>query len=240
MITLSTSREGVAEPTTLLKNKYVEENIVRHIVYRTVNTVNGKEYIGAHTELKPNDGYLGSGDILKEAIKKYGRGTFVREELSVFDNIEDMYAREMELVTPEYVARKDTYNIRLGGFGGRGVTPANKGKSLPAEQRAKISASLTGYKQTPEHVFKRTTNIHLGRKRSEETRRRQAEAQRGKTASAESRRRMSEKALQRAYVTCPHCGKSTTPQMAKRWHGAACRSSSASSDSDVVFPPQKR
>jgi hypothetical protein len=42
-----------------------------HIVYVTVNKINGKCYVGSHTTNNLNDSYLGSGIIINEAIKKY-------------------------------------------------------------------------------------------------------------------------------------------------------------------------
>ena len=44
--------------------------------YITTNKVNGKQYVGAHTEKKDNDRYLGTGQLIKKAIKKYGRDNF--------------------------------------------------------------------------------------------------------------------------------------------------------------------
>jgi len=50
-----------------------------YIVYKTTNKVNGKFYVGSHQTTKLDDGYLGSGKVLKLAIKKYGRQNFERE-----------------------------------------------------------------------------------------------------------------------------------------------------------------
>ena len=50
-------------------------------IYKTTNLVNGKTYIGQHKYSKLNDGYIGSGRILKKAIKKYGKNNFKTEYL---------------------------------------------------------------------------------------------------------------------------------------------------------------
>jgi hypothetical protein len=44
-----------------------------YTVYRTVNQINQKFYIGVHKTMNPMDNYLGSGKILGRAIKKYGK-----------------------------------------------------------------------------------------------------------------------------------------------------------------------
>lgn len=55
-------------------------------VYLTTNIVNGKIYIGQYTFKKSsrlNATYLGSGTVIEQAIKKYGRKNFVRKILKV-------------------------------------------------------------------------------------------------------------------------------------------------------------
>ena len=86
-----------------------------YLVYKTTCLLNGKIYIGQHQTYDPNDDYLGSGRELKQDIQNLGRENFKREILFDFDNFEDMDNKEKELVTEEFVAREDTYNVRLGG-----------------------------------------------------------------------------------------------------------------------------
>lgn len=65
-----------------------------------------------------HDDYMGSGKLLSLAIKKYGLDNFEKTILFVFDNANDMFAKERELVSEDFVSCTDTYNIRLGGDGG--------------------------------------------------------------------------------------------------------------------------
>lgn len=106
--------------------------MINYIVYKTTNMVNGKIYIGVHKTDNVNkfDGYYGCGmynensqpDIttgFPAALRKYGKENFVRETLFIYPYTEqgelDAFNKEAELVNKEFVKRKDTYNLRLGG-----------------------------------------------------------------------------------------------------------------------------
>jgi hypothetical protein len=121
---------------------------MRHnTVYRTVNLVNGCEYTGKHETDDLDDGYLGSGNLIKRAIEKHGRENFRKVLLHDFDSAGEMDAKEAELVTEEYCARKDTYNICPGGRGGWGYVYQNG--LWDTEQRleaAKKNVELAGVK----------------------------------------------------------------------------------------------
>jgi hypothetical protein len=89
-----------------------------YLIYETTNLINGNFYVGAHQTKNLNDGYLGSGKYFRHALKKYGDSNFSRKILFEFDNQHDMFVKENEIVDEEFVSRKDTYNIKLGGSGG--------------------------------------------------------------------------------------------------------------------------
>lgn len=61
-------------------------------IYITTNLINGKKYIGQKKGY--NDTYLGSGKILKLAIKKYGRENFKREILDYANSKEELNIKE--------------------------------------------------------------------------------------------------------------------------------------------------
>jgi hypothetical protein len=86
-----------------------------YTIYKTTNLVNNKEYIGYHQTNNLDDGYIGSGKLLKRAIVKYGIENFKKEYIKIFDNKEEAEKFESELVNKEYTLREDTYNISLGG-----------------------------------------------------------------------------------------------------------------------------
>jgi len=87
-------------------------------LYKITNNLNGKFYIGVHKTTNPNDEYFGSGKYLKRAINKYGIENFSKEILEYFNNTKEMFAREKEIVTEEFVNQTDTYNLKIGGSGG--------------------------------------------------------------------------------------------------------------------------
>lgn len=81
-----------------------------YIVYVTTNNLNGKIYVGSHATNNLDDGYLGSGKVLKQAIKKYGRESFSREVIATFAKANDLgvnliknWCRDSDkLVAPNY------------------------------------------------------------------------------------------------------------------------------------------
>ena len=91
---------------------------MHYYLYQITNLVNGKIYVGVHKTRDMNDGYMGSGKTILRAIKKYGTNSFRKDILETFQDELSMYAREKEVVTEEFLSRKDVYNLRRGGSGG--------------------------------------------------------------------------------------------------------------------------
>lgn len=82
-----------------------------YTVYKITNKTSGKYYIGKHQTNDLNDEYMGSGTLIKEAIKLEGRNNFIKEILFVFDNPKEMDNKEHELVE----ITENTYNQIEGG-----------------------------------------------------------------------------------------------------------------------------
>jgi hypothetical protein len=93
-----------------------------YTVYKITNLVNRKYYIGKHQTKKLNDGYMGSGKRLWQAIKKYKIENFKKEILHIFDNEIDMNSKETELI----ILNRQTYNLCRGGYDGFGYINRNK------------------------------------------------------------------------------------------------------------------
>lgn len=67
-------------------------------LYKITNLANGKMYIGKHVTSNLDDGYIGSGKILKYAIKKYGVESFIKEWLGFYEDEEELNYMERVFV----------------------------------------------------------------------------------------------------------------------------------------------
>lgn len=117
-----------------------------YFLYKTTNLVNSKYYIGLHSTDNLEDGYLGSGKLLKRAIEKYGRGSFTREILMFYESFEEAVAAEEDYVKATLLKDDLCYNLKLGGTGIR--IPGYKHSK---EIRQKISKELKGKTNSEEH-----------------------------------------------------------------------------------------
>lgn len=184
-----------------------------HFLYKTTNILNKKSYIGVHSTEDIEDGYLGSGLALLNAIKKHGKENFKREILEFFNSKEDAFLREKEIVNEDWVNTPNTYNAMLGGKGG----------NFTAEIKNKIAKTLTGRKQSAETVEKRRQK-HIGRKNTKETLEKMSSIAKNRRYAEDARKSFSQAAKNRAKVECPHCNKTGDVSIMKRWHFDHCKS----------------
>lgn len=125
-----------------------------YTIYKTTNKVNGKFYIGKHQTKDLNDSYMGSGKYLKRAIAKHGVENFSKEILHIFDNEEEMNAKEAELVSEDFCIREDTYNLCRGGRGGFGYINSHKDKDKWIRKAVEITNSGESNRKRSETVRK--------------------------------------------------------------------------------------
>ena len=178
------------------------EPIAKYYIYRITNNINHKTYIGQHKYCKSllvDDGYIGSGVILKKAQKKYGIENFSKEIITIA-----MSRSEANILEKYYIAKErkeNTYGCYNIADGGQGVSfwkgkhfseehkkrISNKMKNPSEETRKKMSDAKKGKHLSEEHK-KRISNP------SEETRKKMSDAKKGKHLSEEHKKRISESA----------------------------------------------
>lgn len=117
-----------------------------HYVYLTINKINGFFYIGKRTvsdDLEKGQGanarlklalkhYLGGGIKIQEAVRQYGKDSFLRFIVKFYRSSADAFKAEESLVNSIVVERYSKhlgcmYNLRTGGTGGIGGTGGTGG-----------------------------------------------------------------------------------------------------------------
>ena len=91
-------------------------------LYKVTNLKNGKYYLGKRSyrggDAKDDTKYLGSGKLIKRAVKKYGKESFKKEIIEIFNSLEELNKAEKQLITEKEVNDPLCYNTTLGGHGG--------------------------------------------------------------------------------------------------------------------------
>lgn len=79
-------------------------------IYKTTNIINNKIYVGQHKAPKfMGRRYLGSGILLTEAIKKYGRKNFICELLDTAETFKELNQKEIL-----WISKLDATNSAIG------------------------------------------------------------------------------------------------------------------------------
>jgi group I intron endonuclease len=155
---------------------------MHYLIYKITNRLNNKFYVGKHKTENKDDGYFGSGLLLERAVKKHGKENFVKEILFELATEDDMNQKEADIVDEEFVARLDTYNIRLGGEGGWDAVNSQKSKHRTTARMGSVNRVLRWNNDTTfrqEYGEKLSSSIRLyqsvngnpfsGRKHTDET-----------------------------------------------------------------------
>ena len=119
------NRECYKKYQSQIQRQWLRTNGTKHInkighyiIYKTTCLIDNTYYIGVHKidDLK-EDTYLGNGIILRKKIKKYGKENFKRITLFEFNNSNDAFNKENEVIIL-YINDKQCLNIGPGGIGG--------------------------------------------------------------------------------------------------------------------------
>ena len=161
-----------------------------YIVYKTTNLVNNKYYIGKHKQPTFEfDGYLGSGSIIKRAIEKYGKRSFIRETLAVFECEQECYNAEKQILA-ECWQDENCYNLESGGRGGK--TVSKESRKRMSEAALKRGAHGPHTEETKRKISKNHNSPGMsGKTQSEETKRKMREKSLGRKHTEESKSIMS-------------------------------------------------
>jgi group I intron endonuclease len=120
-----------------------------YVIYKTTNIINNKIYVGQNTTNRKN--YLGSGILIRYAIKKYGRENFTKEILETCSDLEELNNREIFWIKHfDSINNKIGYNLHIGGRN-IGSFIRTKKYIFTNEHKRNISIGRTNIKLTDEH-----------------------------------------------------------------------------------------
>lgn len=184
-----------------------------HTIYLITNKVNNKKYIGKHSTLDLYDTYMGSGKLLRYAINKHGIENFKKEILFVFNNKQDMEAKEKELINETVIKGNSFYNLSPGGQGGDMLKFASEERKRLKSER--ISIKIKGKPKSLEHR-KSISLFHADVSGNNNP-------MFGKPHKESTKNKIREKSLNREKKPCSYCNKLVDPSNFKRWHGENCK-----------------
>lgn len=140
-----------------IKNKR-ENRKKYYLIYKVTNLINNYIYIGKHITNDKNDNYMGSGNLIKEAIKEYGIQNFKKEILFECDNENELNLKEAELVNEDFLKNNNTYNINTGGFSFYYINKNNLNKGNIKLATEKFQDLYRNNKEFKEFYLKQTSN----------------------------------------------------------------------------------
>lgn len=173
-----------------------------YTIYQITNNVNNKIYIGVHKTDNPYDCYMGSGRAIRNAIAKYGVSNFTKTILFTYDNAQDAFAREAEIVTEEFISSDTNYNCKVGGRGGWDHVRDDDTRKLAYERKKEALIDKYGVEnvsQIPWVIEKTRATIrknggppNKGKKASPETRKKLSTIARERVRSGETKDKISQ------------------------------------------------
>jgi len=130
--------------------------------YRITNQINWKYYFGIHSTNSLDDGYLGTGKLIKRAIKFYGKENFVKTIIADYPTRKEASDHEKLAVTKFQIEDQNCYNVRTGGDNENVMI-------FTKEDVDRIYGSRRGIPRTDE-IKERISKTLTGKSVSEETR----------------------------------------------------------------------
>jgi group I intron endonuclease len=206
--------------------------MIVHTIYKALNTITGKVYIGFDSKW-PNRQIVHKSASKKQdykfyrAIRKYEWDNFQWSILYQSQD-KDHTLKVMEnYFINEYDSFHNGYNSTLGGDGTLG-----RKHTLEERLNQSISTKEKPRPQTPEHIKKRIDSLKknpdafktmLGKKHSDESKLKMSLAQKGIKKSETHKSKMAYQILNKTLIECPHCHKTGQYVNMKRWHFDKCK-----------------
>ena len=171
-----------------------------YYIYEITNDINGNTYIGRHNcpegKTPENDKYMGWGVKLNEDKEKFGIEHFSKRVICLCHSEENLKSMERFFINLYKSMGKAEYNKDKTGFGGNSEVSKEMWKN--PELRNKIIESRKGYITTEEHkrhiseALKGKSTWAKGTHKSEEHKEKIRQSNLGKKRSEETRKRNSE------------------------------------------------
>lgn len=206
-----------------------------HTIYKSVNTKNGKVYIGFDSDW-PNRMRIHKSASKKQdgkfyrAIRKHGWDSFEWSPIYQSHDKEHTLNVMENLFIEEYDSFHNGYNSTLGGDGSFGMI-------VSEETKKKVSMTHKGKKLSPEHIeilrekgkkLIGDKNPMFGKKLSKEHKDKISNSSKGisKPMTEEHKKNLKCHTNNSTKVSCPHCGKEGQLTNMKRWHFDNCKTKS--------------
>ncbi len=166
-------------------------------IYPLRGSLAGKYYIGQHRTKNLNDGYAGSGTILRNYYKAHGcveGETYNKEIIQFCSSIAELNRVEKAMVADLYDTDPNCINLIAGGRGKgfsretrKKISEAGKGRIVQEDMRERIAKKLQGHKVSEETREKiRSKIIELNK--SPEFRKKNSEGQKKRKPITEETR----------------------------------------------------
>jgi hypothetical protein len=169
-----------------------------HFVYKTINPVNGKYYIGKHSTLDLNDGYTGSGLWIKDCLKS---NTKLETTIIKVCKSEKQAYKQEEKIIKEHFNNSLNMNFKYGGSGlskndfeiFKKISMTLKGRKNPEHSKRMTGEGNPNYGIKKDKSFsKLMSKVHSGKSINEEHKQKNRLAQLGKIRSNERKKNQSE------------------------------------------------
>ena len=89
--------------------------MTNHYIYKITNLITGHYYIGAHSTRNIMDDYMGSGVLIRKAIKYYGIEAFSKVMIKNCKTRRAMFIAERKIINRDIVNDPNSYNLITGG-----------------------------------------------------------------------------------------------------------------------------